>query len=186
VDIYGNNLDLSPGTTNATVVATLQNRDVYIPTMEQVAQPFIVSSSPRVTGPAGLLIRFSGVPGRGYNLQVSSNLVTWSNLTTIVCTSKTTDIYDANFAQFQQRYYRIQAAPTPPNQLVTLGLPLRNTNGSFNLPISGSSNKTFVVQTSTDLTNWNPVCTNITTNGTLFIPCITNASNRQFYRLWFP
>jgi hypothetical protein len=189
VDIYGNGLNLSAGSTNAAAVATLQNRGVYIPSLQQVSQPFILSGSPRLSAPGGALIQFSGVPGRYYNIQSSSNLVTWTNLTNVLCTSMATSFCDSNYAKFKQQFYRIQAASGATNlapPVVTLGLPVKTTNGNYSLPVTANGARTFVLQSSPDLTNWSSLSTNTSVNGSLMVDGAAYVSALRFYRLWFP
>ena len=135
-------------------------------------------------------MKFTGVTGRWYNIQASTNLITWTNIGNLRSMSQYTTFCDTNYpadaAGASQRFFRLQQAIGSANPILTLGNPLKVGGGVFNLPVSADGVKTFVVQFSPDLTNWTALSTNSSTNGSVLITDPGPASPRRFYRLLFP
>jgi hypothetical protein len=188
VNIAGNGIDLTTGSPNALVVNTLQSWAVYIPSLQQVFQPSILNVPNRSA--TGLFLQFTGAPGRWYNIQTSTNLVTWTNIGNLQSTSETTTFCDTNMpvnlTTTGQRFYRIQQAYGSANPIITLGNPVKGSNGVINLSVSADGIKNFVVMASTDLMNWTAISTNASINGNLLVPAATNSGPQQFFRLSFP
>src|SRR5262249_996472 len=64
VDLYDNGLDLSPGSSNAAVIATLQGAGVEFGSLVQSDPPVILPGWPLLYEPNKMAIAFSGFPGK--------------------------------------------------------------------------------------------------------------------------
>jgi len=71
--------------------------------------------------------------------------------------------------------------PTPPQ------LQLQSGGGGFLMTITGQANQQYVIQTSTNLVNWQDFSTNSAAGGVIQITLPANTTNRaQFYRAYAP
>src|SRR5207244_6474683 len=55
-------------------------------------------------------------------------------------------------------------------------------NGQFQFTLNGEANATYIIQASTDFTNWTPVATNVSASANRTITNIRATGNRSFYR----
>lgn len=60
------------------------------------------------------------------------------------------------------------------------------TNGGFRVNVAGPSRHTNILELSTNLQNWNPVQTNISTTNQFYFDDLTAGSNARFYRIRNP
>jgi hypothetical protein len=111
IDITDNNLNLTAGTSNAAVVASLQAKGVIITNLYQSLQPVILPGSPQLLPGGRLSLRFSSVLGRNYSVLASTNLTQWTNLGTFQGLLGSSSFTDSNTAPYSRRYYRIQSGP---------------------------------------------------------------------------
>jgi hypothetical protein len=123
-------------------------------------------------------IALSGILGHIYQIQYSTNLSTWSNLTVITLTNNPVIIFDPGFTS-GARFYRARDLSV---SLLHLDSPIL-TNGIALLVVHSSPGFRFDLQSSTNLTRWTSLATLTNTSGTLSYPAprATN-SPRQFYR----
>jgi hypothetical protein len=183
VDLQDNGLDFSPGSSNAVVLAALEAAGVYIPQLAQTSSPFILSGSPWLYASNQLAIAFTCYPGRTYTLQASTNLVQWTSLAVLTNASFTNCFTNIPQGNFPRRFFRIAVIAAPPP--LTLGVPVRNLNGTMSIAAFGVT-KTSVLQTSSNLLQWTSVATNTATNSVIFIDASPGNGMRRFYRLWVP
>lgn len=184
LSLSGNNLNLEIGSPNEEVVATLQSRGVYIPNLEQSAQPAITTYSPGMALPDKAVIQFFGIPGRTYTVQASTNLVSWIDVATINSTSKLLTYTDPSRSTFKHRFYRILA--TSLMRRMAVGMPRSDESGNVVIPVFGVGNEPFVLQTSPDLVQWTSLATNTALNGSICIDGAATNHVKRFYRLAVP
>jgi beta-galactosidase len=68
-------------------------------------------------------------------------------------------------------------------QPLTLTLPVMQTNGQFRLTFQGQNGQNYVLETSTNLTDWTPVWTNAPTNGVLTFTNLNATDRLRLYRV---
>jgi len=68
-------------------------------------------------------------------------------------------------------------------QSLILTLPGTQTNGQFQLTFQGQNGQNYVVETSTNMTDWTPVWTNAPTNGVLMFTNLNATDGSRFYRV---
>jgi hypothetical protein len=68
-------------------------------------------------------------------------------------------------------------------QPLTLTAPGTQTNGQFRLTFQGQNGQNYVLETSTNLTDWTPVWTNAPTNGLLMFTNVNATDRSRFYRV---
>jgi internalin A len=185
LDVSGNGLDLSPGTTNGTVVAMLESRGVAIPSASQFFQPAILPGSPSRLLAGARTIQFSSIPGRTFTVQASSNLFLWINLGVIGSTASTSSFSDTNAAAVPRRFYRILTGSSPPTMLVGNVSPATGFSANI-IPVFGTGTNRFALDASSDLKHWTALCTNSALNGGIAIDTSATNSPRRFYRLRIP
>jgi len=68
-------------------------------------------------------------------------------------------------------------------QPLTLTLPGTQTSGQFRLTFQGQNGQNYVLETSTNLTDWTPVWTNAPANGLLMFTNASAIDRSRFYRV---
>ena len=120
----------------------------------------------------------TGVTGKVYVVQASTNLVNWVAIQTNTAPFV---FVDTNAVHFHQRFYRTydQALYTVAMTPATLTAATRSA-GQFSCQITGAAGQQYIVQASTDLVNW----VSIQTNASPFVFVDPNAGSFQqrFYR----
>ncbi|MBI3876052.1 MAG: hypothetical protein HY300_08885 [Verrucomicrobia bacterium] len=58
-----------------------------------------------------MLLNFSGEPGRVYNIEASTNLVSWTVIATVTNSFGTTPVLDPNTLGLRYRFYRAIILP---------------------------------------------------------------------------
>ncbi len=131
---------------------------------------------PPVGGQAQLILH--AVPGNLYEVQVSTNLVNWTQLILITPTNTATPLFD-NTAASSTRFYRLRD--------LSLGLIYFDTPtlapGSIRLVLHSPVNLSFRLLTSTNLKDWTSLATLTNTFGTVqFTNSLFSNPSRRFYR----
>jgi len=128
-----------------------------------------------VDGQAQLILH--AIPGSPYEVQVSSNLVNWTQLTLITPTNTATLIFD-NTAGNGTRFYRLHD--------LSLGLIYFDTPtlspGSIRLVLHSPTNLPFRILASTNLKDWTSLATVTNTLGTVQFTNSLSSNSRRFYR----
>jgi hypothetical protein len=131
---------------------------------------------PPVGGQAQLILH--AIPGNPYEVQVSTNLVNWSQLILITPTNTATPVFD-NAAGNGTRFYRLHD--------LSLGAiyfenPILGP-GSIRLVLHSPTNLPFRILTSTNLIDWTSLATVTNTLGTVqFTNSLSLNSSSRFYR----
>lgn len=128
----------------------------------------------------GFNFSVSGLDSRQYVVEASTDLVHW---TPVMTNSVPFTFTAGNTGQNKQEFFRavsfnVTASPsTPP--MARLAAPAR-LNGQFSFTVLGASGSQYIVETSTNLTQWTPVTTN--TAPFTFLGSNMNQFSQQFYR----
>ncbi len=111
-----------------------------------------------------------------YIIQATTNFINWVNLGTNIAAQNFVTLVDADAAKMPSRFYR--AVPQ-------LGIGITQVkNGTAGLKITGGYGTTFMIQTSTNLSTWQNLTTNIIGLGALIWSDATaGKSPRKFYRI---
>jgi len=64
-------------------------------------------SNAQIQQNANFSMLINGEPGRQYRIQVSTNMVTWGDITNLISTSGTWQFTDSLFTNYPQRFYRV-------------------------------------------------------------------------------
>jgi hypothetical protein len=126
-------------------------------------------------GVAQLLLH--GVPGHQYEVQVSSNLVNWTQLLLITPTNTATPVFDFNVKG--TRFYRLRE--------ITFGTIWFEqpdaSPGAVRLALHSPQNVKLQLQASSDLLSWF-ILTNLTNTAgtTRYTNVLTTTNSRRFYR----
>ena len=117
-----------------------------------------------------------------YVVQATTNLVDWVNLSTNIATASFIDLVDVDAKDYPHRFYRAIALENlTGNQIGTLGL---NATGEFTFEYRGEAGRQYVLETSTNLSNWFSVLTNSSTGSPLvYTNLVPDASSHGFFRL---
>ena len=128
-----------------------------------------------------------GHAGDSYALMASTNLADWTALQKFTCTNPPTILLDPSSTNFGQRFYRlapVSALPRP-----SLGFPPGGFSGTNNvrLVLEGVPGVTYRVESATNLLDWVPLNTFLSTNSLMYLedaPALSTA--RKFYRAVAP
>jgi len=93
---------------------------------------------------------------RPYVLQASTNLATWTSVSTNLLGGPT-DFVDVQAANFHQRFYRAAPFPQPPGPAAQLSVA---PGGAVRIQVNGAV-RPYVIQASTNLTRWTTLITNL-------------------------
>jgi Leucine-rich repeat (LRR) protein len=131
---------------------------------------------PPVAGQAQLLLH--AIPGNPYEIQVSTNLVNWSQLILITPTNTATPVFD-NAAGTGTRFYRLHDLSLG---LIYFDKPTLSP-GSIRLVLHSPANLPFRLLSSTNLKDWTILASITNTLGTVqFTNSLSSSSTRRFYR----
>ena len=122
----------------------------------------------------------SGLNGNQYVVEESPDLVHW---TPVITNSVPFTFTTVNNGQTGQEFFRAVLYNVPQNPssppMATLSSPVRLI-GQFSFTVTGASGQQYVVETSTNLTEWTRVATN--TAPFTYVGGNLNQFNQQFYR----
>jgi hypothetical protein len=135
-----------------------------------------------------------GAEGRSYVLQASTNLVNWVPVLSFSCTNTPTVVVDSASVNYAKRFYRIaplssmlaRLSSVPPPRLgFDAARPM--TADGFGLSLEGLSGIGYRVDVSTNLADWAPLTSFLSTNSLMYFrdSGATNGS-RRFYRAVVP
>ena len=128
------------------------------------------------SGQAQLVLH--AIPGIPYEVQVSSDLVNWTQLILITPTNTATPLFD-NSAGNGTRFYRLHDLSLG---LIYFDKPVLSP-GSIRLVLHSPANLPFTVLTSTNLHDWTSLATITNTVGTVqFTNTLSSNFPRRFYR----
>jgi hypothetical protein len=153
--------------------------------VSQVAPPWIASYKYLTNG--GFQVQLFGTVGHTYTLLASTDLVNWTPVLNFTCTNAPMYVIDPGAKYFGWRFYRIAQGTLPITLKLNLKVPaLAKTNG-LGLNLEGPLGFHYTIQTSTNLTSWQP-WTNFTTTTQPFNFSDLAATNysRRFYRAVIP
>jgi hypothetical protein len=131
----------------------------------------------------GFQLSVIGHLGSSFALMASTNLVDWTALLKFTCTNVPMILWDFGSTNFGRRFYRVAPVSAVPGPRLTL-LPLSfgGTN-LVRLGVEGVPGFTYRVERSTNLSDWSPLSTFLSTNFLMQIEDSPAAlSERQFYR----
>lgn len=128
---------------------------------------------------------FSTQPARIYVVQASTNLVDWSAISTNTGTWTGLLFADSQAGRYRQRFYRVALSPSlSSGGPIIISPSLTMHNGRFQFDFATQPGRIYVVQASTNLSDWTPVWTNIGTwNGLLFEDAQAGQYRSRFYRV---
>jgi Leucine-rich repeat (LRR) protein len=131
---------------------------------------------PPVSGQAQLILH--AIPGNPYEVQVSSNLVNWTQLILITPTNTATPVFD-NAAANATRFYRLHDLSLG---LIYFDKPVLSP-GSIRLVLHSPANLPFRVLASTNLHDWTSLATITNILGTVqFTNSLSSNTPSRFYR----
>lgn len=179
--------------TNATVTASYTLSGI---TRTAQASVTIVNSnvaSPQLTSVglannSGFQMIFNGTMGSNYTLQASSDLKNWTSVRVFTCTNSPTLVIDPGANYLEKRFYRVVQGALPIIVTMNSGtLPTFSKTNGLTMTLDGPLGFNYIIQTSTNLINWQP-WTNFTTTSQPFGFKDVGATNfgQRFYRAVLP
>lgn len=116
-----------------------------------------------------------------YVIQATTNFVTWVNVQTNNTESGLLDFVDPEAGEYSHRFYRAIVCDKASG--LHIGIITQLANGRVQFDFTGGSGHTYVIQGSTNLTDWENIRTNVGVNGPItFTDSFANFS-RRFYRV---
>ena len=131
----------------------------------------------------GFSMSWRAISGRTYEVEVSTNLTTWTFLTNIVAQSNTASYTDlAPVAGQKARFYRLMLASDAP---LHLGGNITSPANGFTLYWRANTGQTYEIDTSTNLLTWTFVTnvTTLTTSGSYTDPTPVAGQIARYYRV---
>ncbi|HZQ45755.1 MAG TPA: fibronectin type III domain-containing protein [Verrucomicrobiae bacterium] len=203
--IYTNRIDV--GTNTAITVASLKEGSTYYfaltaynsarvesaPSGEIVyIAPGILALVPGLNPADPLNIQFPVAPGYSYMIQASVDLKSWTNIwqTATATSNAWVGFQDSQSGAFPKRFYRLiinSNAPAAPPQLSIAGKAAVPTLASTQWLLSSpaASGETYLLQWSTNLTNWSSMYTNPAGQALSFVDNPPSAQSWRYYRSLF-
>jgi len=184
--LSGNIITLT-GSGNVTVTASQPGNNIYA-AAANVTQSFFVVPPANTLASIGLLtngfqMNFYGSVGSNYTLQASTDLNNWTEVMNFNCTNSPMILTDPGANYLSWRFYRIEEGTLP--ILVKLDLnavPFSKTNG-FGMNLQAPIGFNYMIQTSTNLINWQPLTNFINPNSPFNFRDMTATNYRwRFYR----
>lgn len=110
--IAGSSLDgLSEFEVDYVLIKALGLPQIKISPKTQSPPPVIVLTDPRILANGAFQVTVNGEIGRAYDLQASTNLFDWVQITRIVLSSSSEEVADTEARNFDGRFYRVVQAP---------------------------------------------------------------------------
>ena len=136
-------------------------------------------------GPNGSADGFLNVASNGveqcYIIQATTDFQTWSNVQTNSTENALLQFVDADAGGFPKRFYR--AILCEVGSGLQLGMITQLPGGQVQFDFTGASGRSYVIQASTNLTDWQNIRTNAGVSGPItFTDSFTNFT-RRFYRV---
>ena len=136
-------------------------------------------------GPNGSADGFLNVASNGveqcYIIQATTDFQTWSNVQTNSTENALLQFVDADAGGFPKRFYR--AILCEVGSGLQLGMITQLPGGQVQFDFTGASGRSYVIQASTNLTDWQNIRTNVGLSGPIsFTDSFTNFT-RRFYRV---
>lgn len=117
---------------------------------------------------------------KDYVIQATSDFVSWINITNVVASGAFMDLVDEDAKNYSQRFYR-WIAPEYLGELLPVSV---STGREFVFQVAGLAGRTYDIETSTNLIQWQHLRTVSVGSGTLQITNVMGASETtRFYRL---
>jgi hypothetical protein len=128
-----------------------------------------------------------GELGRSYVLEASTNLVTWIPILNFACTNSPLCVADPAAANYAQRFYRIARLTSVPRPQLGFGSTQPLTSSGLDLSLAGLPGFSYRIEVSTNLVDWAPLTTFLSTNAImLFRDATATNFNQRFYRAVVP
>jgi subtilisin-like proprotein convertase family protein len=169
-----------PNTSATSVTYSIEETDITNGPVTNA--PLFVGASVSSVG-GGFTMSWTATAGKTYEVEVSTNLITWTFVTNITIQSTNGSYTDPTpVASQRARFYRLlQVSDAPLNLGGSITLPA---NG-FTMSWAATSNQTYEIDVSTNLINWAFV-TNVTTpstTGSYTDPTPVASQHARFYRV---
>jgi hypothetical protein len=129
----------------------------------------------------GFQLSVIGNLGNSYALLASSDLSHWTPILKFTCTNVPMVIVDPESAHFDHRYYRIAPLSVVPGPTLRLSAGLNSGQGPVTITLNGVPGFTYQIETSTNLVNWFPLASLVSTNQTMYLQDVPNSACK-FYR----
>ena len=133
--------------------------------------------------PSGVVdFYLSSKPDERYLIQATTNFVNWVNLSTNLATSSFLDLVDVDAPNYPHRFYRSALLDTLlRGQIGGFG---RTQDGRVNFRLSGFEGRSYVIQASTNLAQWQNLSTNAAAGGMIqFTDNSATNYPQRFYRV---
>jgi len=125
---------------------------------------------------------FPTMPDQNYLIRATTNFVNWVNVATNVALSSFLDLVDMDAPHYPYRFYESALFDVVAGG--RLGGMNRLPDGRVSLQLSGLEGRSYVIQASTNLLQWENVSTNLVSGGGLNFTDARAVNFRQrFYRL---
>lgn len=151
--------------------------------------PGILRLVPALNESGQMKIQFPVAPGGSYAVQASVDLKSWSTIwqTTAATSNAWVGFQDAQLSAFPKRFYRlvINSSTSPgPLQLSIANKAVIPTLSAaqFQLSAPAASGETYLLQYSTNLTNWSSIHTNQPGNALNFVDTPPSSQAWRYYR----
>ena len=136
-------------------------------------------------GPGGQADGFINVASNAveqcYVIQATTDFVSWVNVQTNSAEGALLPFNDAEAGAFAKRFYRAIVCDAATG--LRIGTITQLANGRVQFDFTGAGGRSYIIQASTNLTDWQNVRTNVGLNGPItFVDSFTNLA-RRFYRV---
>jgi len=154
----------------------LQNNALEMTIQPNIAQVNVQFGTPTFISNGVVQVSMTGLAGQTYIVEVSTNQLNWSVLTTLTLTNGVGQFFDSSTNDFYQALVYSEAQPQ-------LGLP-ELLNDAAQISVTGFGGQVYIIEGSTDLVHWTPIYTN--TAPFLFTDPNTMNFMYRFYRARLP
>jgi len=169
-----------PNTSASSVPYSIEETDILSGPVTNAPLLFGASVS-SVSG--GFTMYWAATAGKTYEIEVSTNLITWTFVTNIIPQSTNGFYTDPTpVASQPARFYRLLQVSNAP---LNFGGSITSPANGFTLSWTATSNQTYEIDVSTNLLNWTFVTyiTTQSTNGSYTDPTPVASQAARFYRL---
>jgi uncharacterized repeat protein (TIGR01451 family) len=128
-----------------------------------------------------------GIPGQRYALLASTNLTDWVPILTFTSTNTSTVVLDPAAGNYARRFYRIGPLANVPPPWLGFGSTRPLSSNGLDLTLEGFAGVSYRIDVSTNLKDWAPLATLISTNSiTPFRDSSATNLTWKFYRAVVP